>query len=126
MQKLFRKILNLDSITNKIESFIESRVQLVKIEIKHEIAQLVAQLIPLVILLFFGSLVFIFGGIALGYWLSYLMDSNWKGFGILAVCFFFIFIFFLIIKGTKGFKSGLSNQLNKELMKKSPDPKSNK
>lgn len=125
-RKLFRNILNLDSITSKIQSFIESRLQLVKIEIRHEIAQSIAQLIPVVILLFFGSLVFIFGGVALGYWLSHLMESTWKGFAILAAGYFFIFVFFLILKNTKGFKIGLSNQLNKLLMEKLPDPKSDK
>jgi hypothetical protein len=64
-----------------LQEYVEIRINVFKLELIRTTSRISGLIIWLIISIFLLFLIFIFGGITIGFWLSELMHSNVAGFG---------------------------------------------
>lgn len=105
------KLLKLDSLVSNLTGYVETRLELMKLEVKEEIAKALARISVLIVVisaltlfvLFFSVSIALLIGEALGYF---------AGFGIVTGFYFLIFILFLALRGS------ISLAIEKKLIEK--------
>jgi len=91
------KFLRLDGLLENVSGFIETRVQLLKIELREEVAHVVSKGLMLMAISFFGLLWLVFLSFGLAEWLNTFYPNNYAGYLWVAAGYgllFFILIFF--------------------------------
>ncbi len=95
-----KSLFNIDRLMDHLVGFIETRVEIVKLELKEESVRVVAKLLTLIVKVLFGTLFFIFISVALALYLNQILSSGYLGFVILAGFFFLLWMIVLIIRKT--------------------------
>lgn len=93
-----KSIFNIDRMIDHLAGFLETRLEILKLDFKEESVRVIAKLITMAVIALFGTLFFIFFSVALGIYLNQVLGSAYLGFVILAVCFLLLFILVLIVK----------------------------
>jgi len=115
----FLKFLKLEPIIDNIKGYIETRIQLIKLEAQERIAQVLTIILLIACVAFFGVLAFLFLNLALAAYLNTLLDSQYLGFLILGV--FYLFLMLLVaINISKGGIHKLIKRKTASLFIKSP------
>ena len=102
MENSFFKFFKLDGIIEHIKGYIETRIELFKIEVQEKAAKIITSLVFVVLLSFSFIMLLIFMSLALGNYLNSLFNNSYMGFAILAL-FYLIMVIVLGISITKGF-----------------------
>lgn len=105
------KLLKLDSLVANLTGYVETRVELLKLEIREEIAKAIAKMTVLVLVMAAVSLFILFFSVSVA-----LLIGEYLGFfeGFLIVSGFYLLITILVLLMRKS----LSETMEKELMKK--------
>lgn len=93
-----------DSLFEHLTSFIESKVEIYKIEIKEDVAQSLSKMMVVLLLGFIGTFFFLFFNIALGYYLGELLESLFLGFLIISGFYLLLFLLLYLLRNQLGFR----------------------
>ncbi len=78
------KIFDIDKLLGTLTSYIETKLELFKIEIKEEISTLIAKAVVYVVLSLLAAVAIVFALMALANWLNTILESSFLGY--LLVC----------------------------------------
>lgn len=92
------KFLKLDNIVNSLTGYVESRVELVKIEIREDVARVLSNGIVYAAILLFAFLFLLFFSIGLSHYLNTFFSSSYPGFLIVSGAYGVIFLIFLLFR----------------------------
>lgn len=90
MKERIRRILDLESLFKNVEGLVETRIQLLKLELKEEVTQRLKIGILWVVLSLFIILAFFCMNFALGWWLGTVFNSIAVGFLIVGAVYFLL------------------------------------
>ena len=96
--------LKLDSLFDHLTAFIESKIEIYKIEVKEELAQTLSKIM---VWLLMGSIFFfffLFLNIAIGYYLGSILNSLFYGFLIISGSYLLIFFVLYLLRDTIGLR----------------------
>ena len=102
------KFLRLDGIISNLSGYVETRVALVKIEIREEVAGILSRGLMIMIMFMIGFLFVLFLGIGLAQYLNTVVESEFAGYMIVAL--FFGLLLFVLLIGRKSFFKVLEKQ----------------
>ncbi len=103
------KLLKLDNLVGNLTGYIETRAELMKLEIREEMAKALSRLSVLVMLVASATLFIIFFSITLAFLIGE-YTGLLGGFAIVAGIYFLIFLLFLSLR------SGISTKLEKKII----------
>ena len=95
-----KSLFNIDRLIDHLVGFIETRLEILKLDFKEESVRVVAIILTIAVKVLFGTLFFIFFSVALGLYLNQILESAYLGFVILAGFFFLLWMSVLIIRRT--------------------------
>jgi len=78
-----------------LKSYIENRVQLLKLELVSVVANVAAGLVSSFLILVMGMFILLMFSVSLGFWLAQLLDNDALGFAIVGGIYTLIFIIYL-------------------------------
>ena len=88
--------------------FIETRIEILKLDVKEESVRVIAKLLTMAVIVLFGTLFFIFLSVAIAIFLNQIMGSAYMGFVVLAGFFFLLWMSVLIIKKTEWYNDQIT------------------
>lgn len=94
------KFLRLDGLIDAISGYVETRVELLKLEIREEVAKIVSRGVILAVVLLVGLLFLIFVSIAVAQYINSFYNNAYTGFGIVAAFYGLIFALIIIFRKT--------------------------
>ena len=107
-----------DSLIGNLTGYLDTRIDLVRLEIQQKVSTIFVGTIHGVVLALLGLLFVIFLSIFAGLGLNTVLDSNFWGFGIVAG--FYLLLLVLVLVGVdKAAFQGLANKLLKDTIYKS-------
>ncbi|MFN5168242.1 MAG: phage holin family protein [Cyclobacteriaceae bacterium] len=92
------KFLRLDNLIRHLTGYVETRLDLFKLEIKEEVARAIAHLVILVFLILFGLMLLLFLSIGVAQWLNAYLNQTATGYFIVGGVYFILFLVFIIFK----------------------------
>lgn len=101
MDGKFFKLLGLEALIDNLKGYIETKIELLKIEAQEKITTIITIFLVVFCIAIFGVLAFLFLNFGLAYYLNSLLKSEFLGFIILG-SFYFIIMLFLIFSVSKG------------------------
>lgn len=113
MENKFFKFLKFDAILDNIKGYIETRIELLKLEASEKLAHVITLIAFVFCFAFFGMLAFIFLNLALGGFLNAILESEFLGY--LAVGLFYLLI--MIILGFSIRKGGIHRSIRRATAK---------
>lgn len=109
----FLKFLKLDGLLDSVKGYVESRIQLFKVEMQEKAANVITAAIFIVFIAFCGLMAVVFLSLALGNYLNEVLGNSYLGFGIMG-------LFYLLILTVLAFnihKGGLHKRVRKAIFK---------
>jgi hypothetical protein len=106
------KFLKLESLIENLSGYIESRVELVKLEIREDVARLLAKSIVYAALMLFAFLFLIFFSIGLAQYINTFFEVDFAGYWIVALIYAITFFVLLL------FREGLLKNFEKQFTEK--------
>lgn len=100
-----KSLFNIDRLIDHLVGFIETRLEILKLDFKEESVRVVAIILTIAVKVLFGTLFFIFFSVALGLYLNQILESAYLGFVILAGFFFLLWMSVLIIRRTSWYNA---------------------
>lgn len=90
------KFLKLEGLLESVKGYIDTRMQIVKLEFHEKTANAITSLLFIFLAGFMGLMMMLFVSLALGYYLNYLLNSNYLGFAIMALFFLIMVVIFAV------------------------------
>ena len=109
------KFLKLDGLLDTVKGYVDSKIQLIKLEAQEKAANAVSMLLILFLLGFMFLLMMVFMSLALGNYLNYLLHSSFLGFGLMGL-FFLVMVVILALNVGRGFLFRKINGIAKGLV----------
>ena len=92
------RFFKLDSIIGSLSGYVESRLELYKIEIREDIGRALSKAMVFAVLGFFGFLFLIFFSIGLAHFINYFTEASFLGYWIVAGIYGVTFLLIIIFK----------------------------
>lgn len=92
------KFLKIDNLTENLSGYVETRVKLLKVEIKEDVAKILSRGLAQVSIIFFALLFLIFFSIGLAQYFNTFFTDAFKGYWIVSGAYFTLFLVFLLFK----------------------------
>lgn len=110
------RFLKLDSLVDNMSGYVETRIKLLKLEIKEDIAKVLSKGLVHAAIILFAFLFLIFLSIGLAHYLNVVLASEFQGFFIVAGLYFVLFILFLLFRKNfdKRFERYFSDLINQK------------
>jgi len=106
--KSTKSLFNIDPLIDHLVGFIETRIEILKLDAKEESVRVIAKLLTIAVIVLFGTLFFIFLSVAIAIFLNQIIGSAYMGFVVLAGFFFLLWMSVLIIKKTKWYNDQIA------------------
>ncbi|ELR69933.1 hypothetical protein C900_04456 [Fulvivirga imtechensis AK7] len=103
-KKGFFNFLKLDSLFDHLTAFIESKIEIYKIQIREELAQTISKIMVWLLLASVFFFFFLFLNLALGYYLGSILNSLFYGFLIISGSYLLIFFILFLLRDTIGLR----------------------
>lgn len=110
LKEILLKFFKLESIYNNVTGYVESRVALVKLEIREEVAQILSRSLIIMLMFLAGFLFVLFLSIGLAEYLNGYFEGPYAGYVIMAG-FFAVVLLILVI-----FRKALFKSLEKQFV----------
>lgn len=94
IENKFLKFLKLDSLLDSIKGYIDTRIQLFKLEMQEKAANVITTAIFIGLLIFCGLMMLMFLSLALGNYLNEVFGNSYMGFFILGLIYLIMVIIF--------------------------------
>lgn len=110
------KFLKIDNLVDNLSGYVETRVKLLKIEIREDVAKVLSKGLVHAVILLFGFFFLIFFSFGLAQYLNTLFDNGFEGYWIVSGGYLLIFLVFLIFRKPldKNFEKYFSEMIRKE------------
>ncbi|QSE98617.1 phage holin family protein [Fulvivirga lutea] len=107
------KLLGFDGILDNVKALVDTRVKLIKLEIKDELAKALANTLISIILLnlLFFALLLVSVGVSI--YIGREMGNYFQGFLIVSAFYFILFVVLMLFKKKIGLKEAIERELNK-------------
>ena len=110
------KFLKLDGLISHVTGYVESRIELMKMEMREDIAKTVARAIVMVALLFAGFLCLLFFSVGLAHFINLYFDKPYAGYWSVAAIYLIAFLVLLLFR--KSISSHFEHQLSQLIKRK--------
>ncbi|MFZ1807914.1 MAG: phage holin family protein [Cyclobacteriaceae bacterium] len=109
------KFLRIDNLASNVTGYVETRVKLLKIEIKEDVAKVLSKGLAQATIIFFAFLFLIFFSIGLAEYLNTYFANSFEGYLIISGVYLILFLLFLIFRKplNKIFETYFSELINK-------------
>ena len=114
-KKGFMSFFKLDSLFDHLTAFIESKVDIYKMELRDEASKALSKLMVGVLLFSLGWFFIMFLSIATGYYFGTLLGSFFLGFLIISGIYLLFFLVVFLLKKQLGLKEFFDKQIEKWL-----------
>jgi len=101
MENSFFKFFKMDGVIEHIKGYVETKIQLFKMEALEWASRIIASLIFVILLFFSFIMMLIFGSIAVGNYINQLFNNSYAGFVIIAL-FYLVMVIVLGVSITHG------------------------
>lgn len=98
LKDIIFKFLRLDGLIENLSGYVESRIELLKIEIREDVAKAMAKTLIFLVMFFLAFLFLIFLSIGLAHFLNQYLAHSYAGYWIVAAIYGLGFLFFLIFR----------------------------
>jgi uncharacterized membrane protein YqjE len=109
------KFFKLDNLMANLTGYVETKVELIKVELKEDLAQGLAHVINYLIIAFVFALVIFFVSLGVAIVLSKALGDFW-GYGIVAL--FYLIIGLILLGNRNKLNSNLEKKISKQLNRK--------
>lgn len=92
------KFLRIDNLADNVSGYVESRVNLLKIEIKEDVAKILSRGLAQASIIFFALLFLIFFSIGLAQYINTFFTDAFQGYWIVSGIYFTFFLLFVIFR----------------------------
>ena len=96
------KFLRLDNLINSVSGFVETRVELLKLEMREEVIKIVAYGLMVSACFLLGLLFLIFFSIGMANYISAMYETSYTGYWIVAGVYGLIFIIIIFLRKSIG------------------------
>ena len=120
-KKGFFNFLKLDNLIEHFTALIESRIMIAKIEFKEEMAQILSRGLVAFLLIFIGTLCFLFLNVALALVIGDVLQNPSFGFLLVSGFYLIIFVALFLLKDKLGLHQYFERKLSDLLGLKSKD-----
>ncbi len=109
------KFLRIDNLANNVTGYVETRIKLLKIEIKEDAVKVLSKSLAQGTIIFLAFLFLIFFSIGIAEYLNTLFTNSFEGYLIISGIYFLLFLAFLIFRKSlsKVFQNHFSDLINK-------------
>jgi Predicted membrane protein len=121
MNETFEKI---EGLTQHVKEYVQTRIDLAKLEIAEKISQVVGNLIAVMVVMVLFLFVLVFGSLAGAWALSEWLDNNWAGFLIVAGIYCLLAVIVWFARG-RLIRFPVMNAIIRQLGKKDKDDDEN-
>jgi len=94
------KFLKLDSLIQNLTGFVETRIELMKIEVREDLSKAVARTLMTAVLFLVGFLFLVFFSVGLAHFLNQFFEYGYGGYWIVAGIYAATFLTLLVLKKT--------------------------
>lgn len=109
------KLFNIDKLVENLTGYIETKIELVQLDVKEELIQIVAKALAYSIISLFGILALVFISLGLGALLNDYLQSSYQGYLILGLFYLILAGIFFGIRGAVITRiKNESNEVSKE------------
>ena len=119
LKDIILKLFKLENIAFNLTGYVETKLELFKLEIRTDVAKAVARAVAIMFLGFLGFLFLLFLSLGLAFLINSLVDVPYLGFFVVAIAYGGAFV--LLLLNRKKFAAGIEDQLLKSQNKKSID-----
>ncbi|MFZ5999868.1 MAG: phage holin family protein [Bacteroidota bacterium] len=110
------KFLRLENLVSSLTGYVETKVALVKMEIREEVAHVVSKGIVMLVLSLFGFLFLLFASIGIAKYLNTFFEGDYAGFLIVGGFFGLLLLIIVLFKNT--FLHAFEKQIKENFRKK--------
>jgi uncharacterized membrane protein YqjE len=110
-----------ERLIQNLIGFLETRLELFKLEVKEEAIKLLSRVLLFVFLLLALTMLIIMGSFALGMYLNYVLESAYLGFLLVTLGYFVIFMGLILTKNAPFWRRIFYNMVDVENDKKHSD-----
>lgn len=110
------KLLRLDNLVENLSGYVETRVQLLKIEIREDVAKVLSRGLVHAVILLFGFLFFIFFSLGMAQYISSLFSDTYSGYWIVSGFHLLAFLVFWAVRkrADRAFESYFSKMIKRK------------
>lgn len=108
--KIFQ-MLGVDNLLDNAKLIVETRIELFKAQLQESVAEALSKIIPMILLMLVASSFLLFLSISLGYLLGEQLNSNFYGFGIVALFYLLLTIIIAVVYNSKSAKQNLKAKI---------------
>jgi uncharacterized membrane protein YqjE len=108
-------LLGIGNIIDQLKALVETRMQIIKLEIKEELSKSFAKALIGLVLIFILFIALLFLSIAISIYLGYILDNYFYGFLLTSGFYFLLFIILYLLRNKIGFREYFEKELSKLL-----------
>ncbi|MDN5203954.1 phage holin family protein [Fulvivirgaceae bacterium BMA10] len=108
---------NSEKFIKNLIGFVETKIELLKLDVREEISKVLAKLIAIIVLLLLCFLMIIFLSLALGNYLNDILESSFLGYLIVAAVYLILIAIMNFLKNSGSFKKMIDKQVKKMVSK---------
>lgn len=112
------ELLGFEKISDMITDYVETRMEILRVQVQERISDVLIQLLPWVIVLLCFSAFLLFASLALAFYLGSLFHNTFYGFGIVALFYLLLTPLMIWIKGRPFFRRFIENRVMGDLKEK--------
>jgi uncharacterized membrane protein YqjE len=112
LKELILRLFKLENVLQSVTGYVETRVELFKLEIRTDVAKAISRAMALLFLSFLAFLFLLFLSIGLAFFMNSIFESQHIGFFILAVVYGVLFLVFYLTR--KSIEANLERQFLKK------------
>ena len=94
------KFLKLDNLISNLSGYVETKAELIKIEIREDMSRILSQGIVVITTIFFGLIFLLFFSVGLAQYLNTFFEDSFVGFFLVSAVYLIAFIAFLVFRKT--------------------------
>ena len=94
------KFLHLDGVINHLSGYLETRIELFKIEIKEDVTKVIASSMIYAVVFFFATMFMLFFSIGLAQFLNGYFNESYPGYWVVACIYLAGFLIFMIFRNS--------------------------
>ena len=92
------KIFDIDKLVDNLTGYIETKIELIQLDVKEELTQLIAKVIAFSIVIFFGLLAVVFISIGLSALLNNYLESHYQGYLLVGLLYLILAVVFFGVR----------------------------
>lgn len=118
-------MLNIGEIIQTIKSMVETKIELIKLDIQEEFSGIVSRFVILIMVGAISLLGLLFLSLSSAFYLNQVMESSFAGFLALGVFYLFLILVLILSKDSKSFQQQIQKSIKGFLFPVAPKKQNN-